>query len=145
MCLIVFPFPSQPSSSAIKFLPVNRVLFFVLVAIVLPLRGVQALGSVKCLEIIWLFWPYVNKIELNWIEFTSPLVWIKFLLWIFWKSSLTMIEALKALFSPEVIGTYAKVLPGWLKPCEGHLFFFLLWLRGIQNCVIPERAVHVDS
>ena len=31
-------------------------------------KGVQALGSVKRLENILLFWRYINKIELNWID-----------------------------------------------------------------------------
>src|SRR4029434_4744392 len=39
--------------------------FLARVAIVLALRGFQALGSVKLLETIVLLWRYINKIELN--------------------------------------------------------------------------------
>src|SRR4029434_10216980 len=46
----------------------NRALFLARVANVLALRGFQALGSVKRLEIIVLLWRYINKIELNRIE-----------------------------------------------------------------------------
>src|SRR4029434_7972857 len=42
----------------------NREFFLARVAIVLALRGFQALGSVKRLEIIVLLWRYINKIEL---------------------------------------------------------------------------------
>ena len=43
----------------------NREFFLARVAIVLALRGFQALGSVKRLETIVLLWRHINKIELN--------------------------------------------------------------------------------
>ena len=43
----------------------NREFFLARVAIVLALKGFQALGSVKRLETIVLLWRYINKIELK--------------------------------------------------------------------------------
>src|SRR4029434_9403305 len=57
-----FPSPSATQPSPLpQFFPAR-------VAIVLALRGFQALGSVKRLETIVLLWRYINKIELNCVE-----------------------------------------------------------------------------
>ena len=45
---------------------INREFFLAPVANVLAPGVVQALGSVKRLDTIWLFCRYINKIELNW-------------------------------------------------------------------------------
>src|SRR4029434_4412455 len=66
------PISTRPTSSrwvppyvpwfCLRFLPE---FFLARVAIVLALRGFQALGSVKRLKTIVLLWRYINKIELN--------------------------------------------------------------------------------
>src|SRR4029434_1301130 len=59
--------PGRPQANGFPLmcLPTNREFFLARVAIVLALRGFQALGSVKRLETIVLLWRYINKIELN--------------------------------------------------------------------------------
>src|SRR4029434_5976941 len=58
-------FPLMCRGSASGSFTSERDFFLARVAIVLALRGFQALGSVKRLEIIVLLWRYINKIELN--------------------------------------------------------------------------------
>ena len=57
--------PHDPHPLSISTWPASSSFFLAPVATVLALRGVQALGSVKRLKTILLFWRYINKIELN--------------------------------------------------------------------------------
>src|SRR4029434_3595449 len=58
-------FPLMCRGSAQGSFLTNREFFLARVAIVLALRGLQALGSVKRLETIVLLWRYINKIEIG--------------------------------------------------------------------------------